>query len=39
MDWAAKFEESLYFGVFFGLFAAWPRKDVAKNRQDEQQRS
>ena len=39
MDWAAKFEGSLYFGILFGLYAAWPtRKGVGKNEQDERQR-
>jgi hypothetical protein len=39
MDWATKFRESLFFGILFGLYAAWPtRKGVGKNEQDERQR-
>jgi len=39
MDWARKFRKSLYFGIFMGLYGAWPRKAVVKNEQDERQRS
>jgi hypothetical protein len=39
MDWAVKFEDSLFFGILFGLYAAWPRKVVSKNEQSEPQRS
>jgi hypothetical protein len=39
MDWAVIFEDSLYFAVLFGLFAALLRKGVGKNRQAEQPRS
>jgi hypothetical protein len=40
MDWVVKFEESLFFGILFGIYAAWPRrKDVGKNEQSEHQRS
>ena len=39
MDWAAKFEDSLFSGIFFGIYAAWPRKSVGKNEQSEEQSS
>jgi hypothetical protein len=39
MDWAAKFEESLYFGILFGIYMAWPSKGVGKNEQSERQSS
>ena len=40
MDWAHKFEESLYASILMGLYWTWlTRKGSKKNEQDEQQRS
>jgi hypothetical protein len=40
MDWAGKFSESLFWGVFMGLYFAWPRgKGAGKNEHDERQRT
>jgi hypothetical protein len=39
MNWADKFGESLFWGIFTGLFVAWPRKGVGKDEQGERQRS
>jgi hypothetical protein len=40
MDWAQKFRESLFFGILFGLYPAWPtRKVVDESDHDERQRS
>jgi hypothetical protein len=39
MDWANKFGESLFFGILFGLYAAWPRKGLGKNEQSERRSS
>ena len=40
MNWADKFGESLFYGLFFGLYLVWPtRKEAGKNKRGEQQRS